>query len=180
MPRKHNQISRNSIEQEGRIQLALLAYQNKEIPSIRETARRFEVPESTLRDRLHGRINRSEKRANNYRLTANEEKSLLRWILSMDLRGSAPRPNTVREMANILLAERGGGVVGSKWVYNYTNRHDELKSRYSRRYNYERAKCEDPRVIKPWFDLVRRTIDENGIQPEDIYNFMKLASQWGL
>jgi hypothetical protein len=83
-------------------------------------------------------------------------------------------------MANILLAERGGGVVGSKWVYNYTNRHDELKSRYSRRYNYERAKCEDSRVIKPWFDLVRRTIDENGIQPEDIYNFDETGFAMGL
>jgi len=65
----------------------------------------------------------------------------------MDTRGSAPRPGMVRDMANILLAERGGGVVGSKWVYNYTDRYKELKLRYSRRYNHQRAKCEDPRII---------------------------------
>ena len=98
----------------------------------------------------------------------------------MDTRGSAPRPSMVRDMANILLAERGAGVVGSKWVYNYTNRHEELKSRYSRRYNYQRAKCEDPRIIQPWFELVRRTIDENGIQPEDIYNFDETGFAMGL
>jgi DDE superfamily endonuclease/Tc5 transposase-like DNA-binding protein/Psq-like protein len=180
MPPIRSQNSQNSIQQEGRIQLAVEAYQNKEIPSIRETARRFDVPWTTLRDRLHGKLHRSETRANSYKLTTTEEESLLKWILSMDSRGSAPRPNTVREMANILLAERGGQPVGGKWVYNYTNRHEELKARYSRRYNYERAKCEDPRVIKPWFDLVRRTIDENGIQPEDIYNFDETGFAMGL
>jgi hypothetical protein len=85
----------------------------------------------------------------------------------------------VRDMANILLAERNGPPVGTKWAYNYTNRHKELKSRYSRRYSYyERAKC--PRVIRPWFDLVRRTIDENGIQTEDIYNFDETGFAMGL
>jgi hypothetical protein len=70
--------------------------------------------------------------------------------------------------------------IGTKWVYNYTNRHPELKSRYSRRYNYQRALCEDPRIIQPWFDLVRRTIDENGIQTEDIYNFDETGFAMGL
>jgi hypothetical protein len=50
-------------------------------------------------------------------------------------------------MANILLAERCEEVVSEKWVYNFIKRHDELKTRFSRRYNYDRAKCEDPEVI---------------------------------
>jgi hypothetical protein len=32
----------------------------------------------------------------------------------------------------------------------------------------------------PWFELVRRTIDENGIQPEDIYNFDETGFAMGL
>ena len=36
-----------------------------------------------------------------------EEDSLVEWIISMDSRGAAPRPSTIREMANILLAARG-------------------------------------------------------------------------
>ena len=180
MPPIRSQNSRKSTEQEGRIQFAIQAYQNKEILSIKEAARRFEVPYTTLQNRCKGKIFRPESRANNYKLTTNEEESLLQWILSMDTRGSAPRPSMVRDMANILLAERGSQTVGINWVYNYTKRHDELKSRYSRRYNYQRAKCEDPRVIQPWFDLVRRTIDENGIQPEDIYNFDETGFAMGL
>jgi hypothetical protein len=60
----------------------------------------------------------------------------------MDRRGSAPGPIGVRDMANLLLAKRGSTptqTVGEKWVYNFTQRHSELKARFPRRYNYQRA-----------------------------------------
>ena len=95
--------SRNSIEQEGRILLAISAFKESQIPTVRQAARHFQIPESTLRRRLHGTTTRSEKRANGHRLTRNEEETLLHWILSMDRRGAAPRPSHVQEMANILL-----------------------------------------------------------------------------
>ena len=75
----------------------------------------------------------------------------------MDSRGSAPRPSTVREMANLLLEKRGDTPVlsvGEKWVYNFVKRRPLLSSRFLKRYNYERAKCEDPKVIIEWFKLV--------------------------
>jgi hypothetical protein len=95
MSPNRNRSSRNSIEQKGHILLAIQAIQKYEIPSVRETARRFNIPESTLRDRLHGRVNRAEARANGHKLTEIEEKTLLQWVLSMDTRGSAPRPSMV-------------------------------------------------------------------------------------
>ena len=176
MPPIRSQNSRNTIEQEGRIQFAIQAiqaYQNKEIPSIKEATHRFQVPYTTLQNRCKGKIFRSDTRANNHKLTTNEEESLLQWILSMDIRGPAPRPSIVRHMANILLAERSprGGGVGSKWVYNYTKRHNQLKTRYSRR-----AKCEDPKSFNP----VQHTIDKNGIQPKDIYNYDETGFAMGL
>ena len=96
MPPNHARSSRNLVEQEGRILLAIQAIRRQEIPSIREAARRFNVPKSTLSTRLHGTINRSELRANNHKLTEIEEESLQRWILSLDDRGAAPRPTTVQ------------------------------------------------------------------------------------
>jgi predicted RNA polymerase sigma factor len=78
MPLIRTQSSRNSIEQEGRILLAIQAIQNHEISSIREVARRFNIPESTLRTRLRGTKNRAETRANSYKLTEIEEESLLK------------------------------------------------------------------------------------------------------
>ena len=101
----------------------------------------------------------------------------------MDRRGAAPRPVAVREMANLLLAKRGSvpiQLVGEKWVYNFVKRHDELATRFSRRYDYRRAKCEDPKTIREWFSCVEEAIREHGIVRDDIYNFDETGFAMGL
>lgn len=79
----------------------------------------------------------------------------------MNSRGAAPRPSTVREMADLLLATRGSTPppsVGQNWVTKFVKRHPLLSSRFSKRYDYQRAKCEDPKIISEWFSLVQKTI----------------------
>ena len=95
MPPIRSRSSRNSIEQEGRILLAIQAINKQEITSIQEAANQFNVPHTTLRRRLTGCTNQHESHANNHKLTQIEEKSLLKWILSMDSHGAAPRPATL-------------------------------------------------------------------------------------
>lgn len=164
--------------------MAVSASKKQEIQSIRQAARLYDVPYTTLHNRLHGSINRTEQRANGHKLTITEEDTLVQWISSMDKRGATPRPVAVQDMANILLSERGLTTspiqVGKNWVHNFISRRDELKTRFSRRYNYQRAKCEDPKVICEWFDLVQRTIMEYGILQEDIYNFDETGFGMGL
>ena len=106
MPPLRSQSSSNLTEQEGRILLAIQAFKKKEVSSIREVARRFNVPESSLRRRLSGIQHRANSRANCSKLTETEEESLEKWILSIDLRGAAPRPFIVREKADLLLQKR--------------------------------------------------------------------------
>ncbi len=119
MPPERVQIGRKSVEQEGRALLAIQAIQNKEISSIREAARRFNVPQTTLRRRLTGHTFRAETRANSHKLTQIDEESLKQWILSMDQRGASPRPTTIQEIANILLTAQGSDQVGKNWVSNF-------------------------------------------------------------
>jgi hypothetical protein len=69
----------------------------------------------------------------------------------------------VEEMANRLLADRDAPPVGKRWASNFVKRHEELKTRFFRRYDYQRAKCEDPTVIRNWFRLVENTIAKYGI-----------------
>ena len=68
----------------------------------------------------------------------------------------------VEEMANRLLDARGATRVGTKWISRFVTRHPELKARFMRRYDYQRAKCEDRDVIRGWFELVRNTIAKYG------------------
>lgn len=62
--------------------LAMQAIKNKEISAIRDAARRFNVPESTLRSRLRGAIYRVKIRANSHKLTQTEEESLIKRSIS--------------------------------------------------------------------------------------------------
>ena len=69
----------------------------------------------------------------------------------MDSRRAAPRPATVGEMANILLAARGSQpppTVGKNWPSQFIQRRDELRTRSSIRYDYQRALNEDPKALR--------------------------------
>jgi hypothetical protein len=86
-------------------------------------------------------------------------------------------------MANILLAARGSTpppTVGKNWPSTFINRRPELCTRFSRRYDYQRALNEDPKALRAWFMTVQNVIDEKGIQPEDIYNFDETGFAMGL
>ena len=83
MPPIRTQSSRNLVEQEGRILLAIQAIQKQGIGAVRVAARVFDVPESTLRTRLKGSTNRAVTRANSHKLTEIEEESLKKWIYGL-------------------------------------------------------------------------------------------------
>lgn len=183
MPPIRSESQQKLANQEGKVLLALDDIKNGRIKSLRAAARLYEVPLTTLHARTAGRISRVDKHPSGHKLTQLEEDSHTEWIISMDTRGAAPRPSTVREMANILLAARGNHpppTVGVNWVSTFINRRYELRTRFSKRYDYQRALNEDPKSIREWFATVQRVIDDNGIQPEDIYNFDETGFAMGL
>jgi hypothetical protein len=183
MPPIRSETWQKLANQEGKILLALDDVKNGRIKSIRAAAKLYAIPRSTLQHRADGRIGRVDKRPTRYKLTQLEEDALTEWIISMDTRGAAPRPATIREMANILLAARGSQpppTVGKNWPSKFAERRDKLRTRFSVRYDYQRALNEDPKALRAWFATVQRVIDENGIQPEDIYNFDETGFAIGL
>jgi hypothetical protein len=109
-----------------------------------------------------------------------EEQIIVQFILDLDSRGFPPRLRGVEEMANRLLADRDAPPVGKRWASNFIKRHKELKTRFLRRYDYQRAKCEDPTEIRKWFKLVESTIAKYGIDLADIYNFDEVGFLMGL
>jgi Tc5 transposase DNA-binding domain len=77
----------------------------------------------------------------------------------MDNRGLAPRAPAVQQMANLLLVKRLDSseeklTVGKLWVKRFVQRQEALQSKYNRKYDYQRAKCEDLALIGDWFRLV--------------------------
>jgi hypothetical protein len=171
---------------EGRITLAVHAIQQGSVKSIRAASVAYDVPWSTLSRRVKGCPARRDTRPASSKLTKTEESTLVEWILSMDRRGLAPTYDIVRQMANLLLQKRSQTqatpplTIGQNWVYNLVKRHKALKCQYNRKYDYQRAKCEGPTIIRPWFELVRNTISKYGILDTDIYNFDETGFQMGV
>jgi hypothetical protein len=72
----------------------------------------------------------------------------------LDQRGFAPTYAAVRDMADKLLAACGRDQVGVHWPRNFVKRTDSLTTRFNRAYDRQRALCEDPILIRSWFELV--------------------------
>ena len=113
----------------------------------------------------------------------------------MDDRGMSPMISYIRQMADLLVRERTSSVlldasvtstpvlattVGENWVQRLLDRHPELKTKYSRKYDYQRALCEDPEKLLAWFARVQKTVAEYGILDNDIYNFDETGFQMGV
>jgi hypothetical protein len=86
----------------------------------------------------------------------------------------------VEDIANSLLANRNAPRVGKRWAHNFVKRQLELKTRRFRRYDYQRAKYEDPTIIRNWFRLVENTIAKYGIRSDDIWNFDETGFMMGM
>ena len=166
---------------ESRVQMALDALKKGQFKSQRAAALAFDIPETTLCRRIRGVVSRPQKTANCQKLSDTEESTLLAWILDMDKRGLPLHLPIVRHLAQLLVSARlPSTTIGENWVNRYVKRHPELKSKYTRKYDYHRAKCEDSGLIQSWFMRVQETIQKYGILTEDIYNMDETGFQMGV
>jgi hypothetical protein len=176
MPQPHRILSRSD---EADIRLTILSLNKHQIKTVRAAARAFDVPRTTLRDRRAGRPARRDCEPKSKKLTQREEEVIVSYILDLDQRGFAPTYEAVRDMADKLLAARGAGQVGVHWPRNFVKRTDSLTTRFNRAYDRQRALCEDPALIRPWFELVEQTKAKYGICDDDVYNFDEAGFMMG-
>ena len=156
---------------ESQVILALQAMQQEPKLSSRAAGKLFGVDHEKLSRRKRGMQSRRDISANSRKLNDLEEKTIVQYILNLDSQGFPPQLSGVEDMANRLLVERDASRVGKNWASNFVRRHPELQTRLNRKYDYQRAKCEDPEIIRDWFALMRNTIAKYGIAEADIYNF---------
>ncbi|KAK7571520.1 hypothetical protein V3481_018732 [Fusarium oxysporum f. sp. vasinfectum] len=165
---------------EAKTLLALQALQNDPKLSIRRAAKIYEIDERRLRRRQNGIQSRRDTIPNSRKLSDLEEQIIVQFALDLDSRGFPSRLRFVEEMANSLLADRDASPVGKRWAHNFVKRQPELKTRLFRKYDYQRAKCEDPSIIRGWFRLVQNTIAKYGIRSGDIWNFDETGFMMGI
>jgi hypothetical protein len=108
-------------------------------------------PSVPLQHRQDGIQSRRDYIPKSRKLSDLEEQIIVRFILDLDSRGFPSRLRFVEELANSLLTDRDMLPVGKRWSHNFVKRQPELKTRLFRTYDYQRAKCEDPTIIRGCF-----------------------------
>ena len=166
--------------QEACIIMAMEAIRTSKKISCRAAAKLYNVPETTLRARMTGRTSCLESRPAVQLLTELEEEVLVRHIFDMDERGFAPWLTGVEDMANYILESRGARRVGKLWAHRFVQRRPELKTRFNRVYDFQRALCEDPELIGAWFQLVQNMRAKYGVLDCDFYNFDETGFMMGI
>ncbi len=158
-------------QKEAQLMLAIEAIKQDPKLSLRKAAKIYRVDHTTLIRRRGGKPARINTIPNSRNLTELEEEIIVQEILDRNSRGFPPRYCDVEDMANRLRAARDAPRVGQRWASNFVKRQEQLRTRFTRPYDYQRALCEDPKVIEDWFRLVRNTITKYGITESDIWNF---------
>jgi hypothetical protein len=165
---------------ESQLNLALQAIQRDPTLSLRRAAKLYSVHHTKLSRRQRGILPRYAIQANSRKLVDLEELVIVERILDLDSKGFPPRLCIVEDMANRLIMTRQGERVGPRWAANFVRRQPELRTRFQRKYDYQRAKCEDPEIIRAWFELVKNTIAKYAIADADIYNFDETGFMMGV
>lgn len=139
---------------EARIIVAIESIRFSSKLSIRAAAKIYNVPYTTLAHGMKGRSSKTDYRPVAQSLTEIEEDVIVQNILDLNSRGFSPSVAGVRGMADYIFASRGAPRVGKQWPYRFSRRRDELRARFSRTYDFQRALCEDFELISAWFRLV--------------------------
>jgi hypothetical protein len=146
---------RKKNEREENIQNAITHYENALQLFMRASAEKFDIPHSTLRDRLNGAQSYQESHRYQQQLTEHEAKAIVRWCQKMNDWGFSPRLSAIEGMAAALIAKRASHLpLGKNWLTRFLNRNPELAARFSNWLERERVFADNPATLKDYFAKV--------------------------
>lgn len=156
---------------EAAIQSAIRDLNSGVFTSQRKAAAAYGVAESTLRGRLRGQQPHAIAHSNQQRLTPEQERFLVKWILEEDTRAQPPSHPRVREMATRILQMNGDyAPLGQLWVPHFIARNPQVASVIGRTIETARTTGAQYETVRAFLELFERTRIELGIQYEDIWN----------
>jgi hypothetical protein len=146
---------------------------------MRKAALIYNIFYTTLNYRFYGTIARRDFMPNSRAITELEEQTIFKYVLDLDSRGFPPAIAQIEDMANIFRKLRDASRVGTRWAQRFVNRRAKLKIRWNHPYDYQRALCEDPDIIRNWFRLIANIVAKYGICDGNIYNFDEIRFMMG-
>ena len=145
--------------------------------SVYKAARRYSVPESTLRDRTRGNVDVDARAGHATLMTADEEQKLVAHISYMADIGYRYNKSGIQYMARDYAQSLGREVPSSEqlsncWFYGFLKRWPELKVVKPQKLSISRAKSASGDVINNYYSELGNILTTNNLtnKPERIYN----------
>lgn len=124
--------------------------------------------------------NHEESRVDKHKLDQIEKQTLVRYIIEQNARRFPLRLSSMEDMANLLIASRNAKPVSKHWARRFVDLQPSLKTRFNRPYDYQRALCEDPKIIGNWFRLLYNIKAKYRIIDDNLYNFDETGFMIGI
>ena len=126
--------------------------------SQRKAAKAYDVPRSTLRERINGRQSHAIAHQQQQRLIPEQERFLVRWILNKDSRAQPPSHPRVQEMATQILHVNGDyKPLGQLWIPYFIARNPRVASIVGRTIKSARTTAASQDTIQAVLELFERT-----------------------
>jgi hypothetical protein len=157
---------------------AIIAYRNSEYTSIRKCAYAFNIPTSTLSDRLSTRTSRSKSHESQKILSTAEEETLLKAITRLSKSGCPITLPLTKDLAEEIRLSRfrlssiptSYPPLGRNWLDKFRKRYPELKTVYSRALDASRFEGVRYLVVNAYFDALTDLFLENSYPSDAIFN----------
>ena len=141
--------------------------------SIRSAAVEFDIPRSTLSDRISGRVLMGAVSGPNRYLNTQQEEELVHFLLECASIGYPRSRQEVIGMVQRVLNDSGiQKTVTHGWWESFCHRHPNIALRTTASLSLSRAKTSDICIINKYFDLLQSTIDEYDLndKPCQLFN----------
>lgn len=159
---------------EASLTAALTAIRSGNGMSIREAARQFGVPKTTIIDRLHGRVKEGVRKMGSPTiLTTVEESQLENWLKQLAKTGFPQKKNDlINTVQKIITKEKREtpfkeGRPGEKWYSGFLKRHPDLTLREPEGLTRSRAIITEE-YIRKWFKELIEYVAEHNL--EEVFN----------
>ena len=131
----------------------------------------FDIPRSTLYDRISGRVEFGARSGPARYLNDQEEKELVRFLIGCAKIGYAKTRKQVLGIVRTIVANKRGKDpdevhVTMGWWTSFCKWHPQLTLRSASRLAYRRAVAQDPEIFQQYFDLLEETLKQNGLFDE--------------
>ena len=112
------------------VDAAVADYHRGVFPSIRAAARAYNVGESSVRNRHHGRPTRQQGHTHQQILSPVQERMLVRWSIDLEACSQAPTHAQLRAMASLISQNNGGPkTVSESWIAGFKRRNPEVRTK---------------------------------------------------